>query len=114
MLAHTLAFMLSFSWEHVVPTGILKQEKRINEQSQLKDVFPPIRDKVLEMFSIKTMDIYTSLANMFENFFEIDLMKKGVIKSQRNGEFLSPDMIQANYKRLDKFYEKNMNGVDLD
>jgi hypothetical protein len=47
MLAHTLAFMLSFSWEHVVPGGILKQEKKINEQSQLKEVFSPIRDRVL-------------------------------------------------------------------
>lgn len=36
MLAQTLAFMLSFSWDHVIPTGILKIEKRINEQSQLK------------------------------------------------------------------------------
>jgi hypothetical protein len=36
MLAHTLAFMLSFSWDHVIPVGILKQEKKINEQSQLK------------------------------------------------------------------------------
>jgi hypothetical protein len=24
MLAHTLAFMLSFSWEHIIPAGILK------------------------------------------------------------------------------------------
>jgi hypothetical protein len=65
MLAHTLAFMLSFSWDHIIPTGIIKQEKKINEQSQLKDVVSTIRDRVLEMFSIKTMDIYTSLATTF-------------------------------------------------
>lgn len=36
MLAHTLAFMLSFSWEYMIPTGLLKQEKKLNEQSNRK------------------------------------------------------------------------------
>ena len=66
------------------------------------------------MFSIKTVDIYSSLATTFENFFEIDLIKKGIIKTHSNIDFLSPDLLMANYRRLDKFYEKNMNGIDLD
>jgi hypothetical protein len=66
------------------------------------------------MFAIKTIDIYTSLANSFENFFEGELIKKGVIKTHQNLDFLSPDLLQANYRRLDKYYEKNMNGIDLD
>jgi hypothetical protein len=70
MLAHTLAFMLSFSWEHIVPFGIIKLDARISEQSQLKEVVSVIRNKILDMFAIKTIDIYTSLANTFENFFE--------------------------------------------
>jgi hypothetical protein len=44
----------------------------------------------------------------------MDLIKKGVIKTQKNLDFLSPELLQANYRRLDKFYEKNMNGIDLD
>jgi hypothetical protein len=54
------------------------------------------------------------LATTFENFFEMELIKKGIIKTHSNIDFLSPDLLMANYRRLDKFYEKNMNGIDLD
>lgn len=72
------------------------------------------REKVLEMFSIKTHDIYASLATTFENFFEMELVKKQIIKIHPPFDFLSPDLLMTNYRRLDKFYEKNMNGIDLD
>ena len=70
MLAHTLAFMLSFGWEHIVPMGILKVEKKINEHSSMKEVFGPFRQIIVfEMFSIKTDTIYTHLASKFEDYF---------------------------------------------
>ena len=47
MLAHTIAFMLTFAWDYIVPKAILKQEKRISEQSSLKEVLAILRDKVL-------------------------------------------------------------------
>lgn len=70
MLAHTLAFMLTFAWDYLVPKAILKQEKRITEQSSRKEVTLILRDRVMEMFSIKTMDVYSSIAGKLEHFFE--------------------------------------------
>jgi len=57
--------MLTFAWDYLIPKAILRQEKRINEQSSLKDVIPVLRDRILEMFSIKTMDIFSSVAKAF-------------------------------------------------
>jgi hypothetical protein len=47
MLAHTIAFMLTFAWDYLIPKALLRQEKRISEQSPLKDVIPVLRDRVL-------------------------------------------------------------------
>lgn len=57
--------MLVWAWEYVVPKAILKNEFKINEQSSCKDVMTVLRDRVLEMFSIKTLDMYASIANKF-------------------------------------------------
>jgi hypothetical protein len=65
MLAHTIAFMLTFAWDYLVPRAILKLDKRVSEQSSQKEVLPVLRDRILEMFSIKTMDMYASIANKF-------------------------------------------------
>ena len=81
---------------------------------------PVIRDKIMELFSIKTIDIYTSIGGKLESFFEEELMdrrgKKGVIKvsGRDQTDFLSPELMYSNYKKLDKFYEKNMGPEDLD
>jgi hypothetical protein len=41
--------------------------------------------------------------------------KKGVIKvSKDQTDFLSPELINANLRKLDKFYERNMGPSDLD
>lgn len=69
MLAHTIAFMLTFAWDYMIPRAILKQEKRISEQSSRKEVTLILRDRVMEMFSIKTMDVYSSIAGRLENYF---------------------------------------------
>jgi hypothetical protein len=44
----------------------------------------------------------------------MELVKKQIIKIHPPFDFLSPDLLMTNYRRLDKFYEKNMNGIDLD
>lgn len=67
------------------------------------------------MFSIKTMDIFASVAHNFERFFEEELINTGIIKcSNGKQDFLSPELIIMNYKRLDKRYEKTMGFNDLD
>jgi hypothetical protein len=33
MLSHTLAFMLTFAWDYLLPKALIKLDKRINEQS---------------------------------------------------------------------------------
>ena len=114
LLSHTIAFMLSFAWEYIIPKSILKNEKKICEESKLKDVMPVIRDKIMELFSIKTIEIYTSIGGKLEGFFEEELMdrrgKKGVIKvsGREQTDFLSPELMYCNYKKLDTFYEKSM------
>jgi len=67
------------------------------------------------MFSIKTMEIFTSVATTFEDFFENDLASKGVIKTSNHAnDFLSPELLPVNYRRLDRMYEKTMAANDLD
>jgi hypothetical protein len=73
-----------------------------------------IRDKVLEMFLIKSVDIYAPLASKFEDFFD-ELQRKGTIKSSgQANDFLSPDYLPTNYRKVDKLYEKSMGPADLD
>lgn len=104
LLAHTVAFVLCCTWEYIVPKAILSADKRINEQSSLKEVMPVIRDKVLEMFLIKSLDIYAPLATRFEDFFD-ELTQRGIIKSSgKASDFLSPDYLPANYRKVDKLY----------
>lgn len=115
MLAHTLAFMLTFAWDYLLPKALMKLDKRITEQSSRNDVSLILRDRVMEMFSIKTMDIYSSIAGKLEHFFENELIIKGVIKnSPQVDDFFSPEMLPQNYKRLDKLYEKTMDVSSLD
>lgn len=115
IMANTFAFMLAFSWQFIVPTGILKSEKRINEHSSTKEVTPILRERVLEMFSIKTMDIYASVATAFEIYFDKELACRGIVKNSPHGtDFLSPELMNQNYRRLDKHYERSMNVNDLD
>jgi len=113
LLAHTVAFVLCCAWDYILPKAILASDKRINEQSSLKEVMTVIRDKVLEMFLIKSLDIYTPLAGKFEDFFD-DLTRRGVIKSSGQNDFMSPDYLPHNYKKVDKLYERNMGASDLD
>lgn len=56
------------------------------------------------MFSIKTVEIYQSLAITFESFFDNDLIKRNILKTNHNYDFLSPDLLMTNYRRLDKYY----------
>ena len=65
LLAHTVAFVICCAWDYVLPKAILNSDKRINEQSSLKEVMTVVRDKVLEMFLIKSLDIYAPLASKF-------------------------------------------------
>ena len=50
-----------------------------------------LRDKILEMFSIKTMDVYSSIASKLEHFFDKELLSKGIVKSSaQSDDFFSP------------------------
>ena len=60
------------------------------------------------MMSLKT-DLYEGIATIFENYFYDNLVdsktKTRIIKMSRDkNDFLSPEFLQSNYKRLDKFY----------
>ena len=68
--------------------------------------------------SLKT-DQYEGVATIFENYFYDSLVdsktKTKIIKMSRDkNDFLSPEYLQSNYKRLDKFYEKSIESNDLD
>ena len=41
---------------------------------------------------------------------------KGIIKSSHPNanDFFSPELLSVNYKKLDRFYDKNMGPSDLD
>lgn len=37
-----------------------------------------------------------------------------MIKTGKGLDFLAPELLASNHKRLDKYYEKTMSGLDLD
>jgi hypothetical protein len=66
------------------------------------------------MFLIKNVDTYKLIASSFEEYFE-ELASTNVIKmSNGKTDFLSPDHINANYKKLDYQYQKTLTPEDID
>ena len=69
-----------------------------------------IRDKITEaMILSKNSKEYGIIATALENYFYDNLVdnktKTRIIKMSRDkNDFLSPEYLQSNYKRLDKFY----------
>lgn len=73
-----------------------------------------IHEKILEFFLIKNLDFYKNIAERFENYFSY-LKNKEVIKIPQGKEnFVSPELIQGNYKRMDSYYEKKLDYNYLD
>ena len=68
MLAHTLGFMLTFGWDYLLPRGLLATDKRLTEHTSTKEAKSILRDKIMEMFSVKTKD-YTTNAKKMEQYF---------------------------------------------
>jgi len=68
-----------------------------------------IKEKVLEIFCIKDLSEYSRIAEAFEKYFNQMIDKWSFKMSDDNFDFLSPEFITLNYKKLDKYYEKNLN-----
>jgi hypothetical protein len=101
MLAHVIAFMLIYSWDYVRPAAFT--DKKFTDR---KEISLFIQEKILEMFLIKNVDTYRLIASSFEEYFE-GLINTNIIKmSNGKVDFLSPDNINPNYKKLDYSYQK--------
>jgi hypothetical protein len=113
MLASSLAFMLIFAWDYLIPTVFLKEDKNINEQSSGDKVTKMLFEKVQAMFHIK-QECFAPIFEDLKNFFEHDLLEKKIIKSIQGEDFFSPECLSNNYLRLDKLYQKSMGPNDFD
>jgi hypothetical protein len=113
MLAHTLCFVLVYSWDYYQPGYFLNGEYALGKTSSRKEVNYRIKERILDLFLIKHMETYKNIAERFEAYFQ-HLQKNNVIKMTGKDNFLSPELINANYKRFDHFYQKKLNFNHLD
>ena len=66
------------------------------------------------MFCIKSVEAYQEVASMFEDFFN-SMIEKGIVKMNFDKiDFLSPQRINSNYLKLDKYYQNNFNPQNID
>lgn len=66
------------------------------------------------MFLIKNIDTYRLIANSFEEYFD-GLVSANIIKmSAGKTDFLSPDNINTNYKKLDYSFQKALTPEEID
>lgn len=109
MLAHVIAFMLIYSWEYIRPAVFA--DKKL---SSMKDISLFVKEKVLELFIIKDTGVYVPIANSFEDYFN-GLVSTNVIRvTPGKTDFLSPDNINLNYKKLDYAFQKALTPEDID
>jgi hypothetical protein len=67
------------------------------------------------MFLIKNIEVYKNIASKFESFV-LQMIDKQIIKQGNHGkqDFLSPELINLNYKKIDYIYQKNLTPNELD
>ena len=66
------------------------------------------------MFCIKDLREYGEVAQLFEEYFN-HLLDKSIIRGSGNKtDFLSPENLVMNYKKLDRHYDKRINPQELD
>lgn len=109
MLAHVIAFMLICSWDYLRPAAYV--DKKFADKKEI-NLF--VQEKVLEMFLIKTIDTYRLIAGSFEDYFN-GLAHSNILKfSAKTMDFLSPEHINLNYKKLDYSFQKALTPEDID
>lgn len=63
---------------------------------------------MLEIFCIKDLNEYSKIANSFEEYFNSMLDRNMVKMNEEKWDFLSPENIQINYRKLDKYYDSSI------
>lgn len=101
--------MLIYSWDYVRPAFCA--DKKMTDRREIS-LF--VQEKVLEMFLIKNVDTYRLIAASFEDYFEALVSASTIRMTNRKTDFLSPEFINANYKKLDYQYQKNLSHDDID
>ena len=64
MLAHTICFVLAYSWNYNQP-GFFLNELKLSRNSPKETVINSIREHVLGAFLIKQLDVYENIAKRF-------------------------------------------------
>ena len=65
MLAQTICFMLFYAWDYIRPMALMRGDKKLTDDSSPKEYSMVIKEKVLEIFLIKNIDTYKSIAGSF-------------------------------------------------
>jgi hypothetical protein len=103
LLAYVIAFILIYSWDYIRPAFCL--DKKFNDKREIS-LF--IQEKVLETFLIRNVETYKVIADSFEGYFE-SKVDSGVVKmTQKKTDFMAPEFINGNYKKMDYQYQKSL------
>lgn len=78
------------------------------------DIKKNIKSKVLKIFIVKDITQYRKIATAFENYLNNMRENKMLKMNDEKWDFLSPENIDTNYKRLDKYFGQNQNIEDID
>ena len=117
MLAHIVCSMIYLSMEYIqsdVIKGWLQEPGHLTAKEKEKELMQVITANVSYMFCIKDFSEYVSIAKKFEAHLEW-MIDKNILKCSANKiDILSPENIAINYKKLDKYYEKNFDPNELD
>lgn len=98
--------MIRHSFEYFRPKQLAHFAEAVHSA---KNVITRILEKLFEVFKIDDVRSYKKIANEFDDYFE-ELVSHGIVRcsSSASMDFLCPELLNINYKKVDLRYQKSV------